>query len=672
MKATAYSIVLTLFVGVMHVPFAVAEDGTGEIVRGEAFTRWGERELSVGNARFAARFSLRDGILRPVSFVTGGMELLRADDARKGDAFTVAEIEPGWSVGGERELALSVSSGGRTAQMRIWPRVGGPMVYEDPASAPPPRPGAKEWGGKVFSFGWGRAPALDKCGGMFSFAAPHLKVTAFSLVDRTDIYAELLETSDLVMPSCEMMRYLTCGVLDVRDVLSGCGIVFARLAPMPASRTDPEAVDFAVNPSSKGVRTIPNGYPLAMLAYAGGEVGRIRALRDFQRSLWPRKSGRDGLLLSNTWGDGNRDSRINDGFLRKEIDAAADIGVEIVQIDDGWQKGRSANSSQSKGKGVWNGYWAADPEFWTPDPVRFPGGLSPLTELAKSKGLSIGLWFGPDSSDDAANWERDADCLLAFYRDLGIRHFKIDSLKLHTPTASERNRGFFAKMLRESGKEMCFDLDCTAEVRPGFLGGMPVGPLFVENRYAFRKGDMRIYRPHQTLRSLWMLSHVIDPVRLRMEFLNPSKKDADYGDDPLRPSKWEADALFAIVMLSSPLAWMELSDVPEAVRAKWRPLVAAWKREREVLHDCLVVPVGGKPDGAAWTGFVSIGDDRGYALIFREMNESDAWQLDLRPYFGGKSLSASVLSGEGAAHVEKGVLDVTIPKRLGYVWISLL
>ena len=183
---------------------------------------------------------------------------------------------------------------------------------------------------------------------------------------------------------------------------------------------------------------------------------------------------------------------------------------------------------------------------------------------------------------------------------------------------------------------------------------------------------MRIYRPHQTLRSLWMLSHVIDPVRLRMEFLNPSKKDADYGDDPLRPSKWEADALFAIVMLSSPLAWMELSDVPETVRAKWRPLVAAWKREREGLHDCLVVPVGGKPDGAAWTGFVSIGDERGYALIFREMNGSDAWQLDLRPYFGGKSLSASVLSGEGKAHVEKGVLDVAIPKRLGYVWISLL
>ena len=34
-----------------------------------------------------------------------------------------------------------------------------------------------------------------------------------------------------------------------------------------------------------------------MLSYEGGEFGRARALRDFQRSLWPRKPGRDGLLL---------------------------------------------------------------------------------------------------------------------------------------------------------------------------------------------------------------------------------------------------------------------------------------------------------------------------------------------------------------------------------------
>lgn len=111
---------------------------------------------------------------------------------------------------------------------------------------------------------------------------------------------------------------------------------------------------------------------------------------------------------------------------------------------------------------MWNGYWVADPHFWDPDPIRFPNGLAPLSKVAVENGLSLGFWFGPYSSDEAVNWERDADCLIGMWRDYGARHFKIDSLKLHTPKAFARNRRFFEKMLGESSGEMCFDLECTA------------------------------------------------------------------------------------------------------------------------------------------------------------------------------------------------------------------
>ena len=30
---------------------------------------------------------------------------------------------------------------------------------------------------------------------------------------------------------------------------------------------------------------------------------------------------------------------------------------EVVQVDDGWQSGKSMNSAFADGKGVWNGYW---------------------------------------------------------------------------------------------------------------------------------------------------------------------------------------------------------------------------------------------------------------------------------------------------------------------------
>lgn len=652
-------------------PFVVSSSSSATC--GDAFASWDATELRVGNAMFTASFRMRGGVLKTASFKAGGRESLRIDEVSEGDEIVVTETEPGWSAAGERELALVVASGGASATVRVWPKASGPMVECQPAATPlPKRPGEKAWGSGVFSFSWRRLSQLDKCGDALSFAAKHMVVRAYTPIDRTDLRAELLDVREFEMPTCEAMAYLRCGVLDVRETLAGRGIVFLRLAPMPVSRTDHEVFDFVVSPATCAVMAVPNGYPLAMLAYDGGETGRIRALRDFHRSLWPYRHGRDGQLVSNTWGDGNRDSRINEDFLMKEIAAAADIGVDVVQIDDGWQKGRSVNSSKGGGKGVWNGYWAADPHFWDPDPVRFPNGLAPLSKVAVGNGLSLGFWFGPDSSDEAANWERDADCLIGMWRDYGARHFKIDSLKLHTPKAFARNRRFFEKMLGESSGEMCFDLDCTAEVRPGFLGGMPVGQLFAENRYAFRKGDRRVYYPHQTLRSLWSLAHVIDPMRLRMEFLNPAKNDTAYGDDPLRPAAWPADALFAISMLSSPLAWMELSDVPEEVRAKWRPLIAAWKRERGRLHGGVTVPVGSKPDGEAWTGFVTVCDDGGgYALIFREMNVSSSWRLGLREYFRHTNLSAKVLSGEGAVAVPDGVLCADIPHKLGYVWVSL-
>ena len=48
-----------------------------------------------------------------------------------------------------------------------------------------------------------------------------------------------------------------------------------------------------------------------------------------------------------------------------------------------------ADTAEAKAKGgVWSGFWDADPEFWTPDPVRFPNGLQPLLERASARGMT--------------------------------------------------------------------------------------------------------------------------------------------------------------------------------------------------------------------------------------------------------------------------------------------
>ena len=500
------------------------------------------------------------------------------------------------------------------------------------------------------------------------FATPHVRVTVWELMDQTDSHNELVTRREwLLMPGTDSFT-LSLNVLDVMETQTGRGVVFVRRAPLPHARAD-KRPDFEIRPGRPhSVRVLDNGYPCERVQYSGGALGRHRALMAAERRWRAFVPGRDGLLLSNTWGDRARDSRINEAFMFKEIAVGAELGVDVVQIDDGWQSGRTANSSAAGGKGVWNGYWAANPDFWKPDPVRFPRGLGPLVDAASKAGMSLGLWFGPDSSHDAENWEKDAALLVDYWRRYGVRHYKIDSMKSHSATALAHQRALFDRVRKETEEDVTFDLDVTAEIRPGYFGMPDIGPVFVENRYT----DFVKYWPHQTLRNLWSLCEVIDPVRLRMEFLNLSRNAGKYGDDPLAPSRWTPDAVFATVMIASPLAWFELSGLSSDAVAALKPMIAVWKSERDRMHGGVTFPVGAKPDGASWTGFaVEAADGKGgYVLVFREGASESDWSLDLRGLLPDVG-SCRVLAGGGSAALRGGRLEVSVPDRLGYLWVKL-
>lgn len=659
---------------------AAAFAGTFET--GGCFARWNGDSLTVGNGAFERTYSVIDGELRTASIrkPSGGEWMRNAASGKRG-----AMPEPVCSAerrnpAGAEGLAVRVTVGGNTTILRVYPGVSG-VLKEQGWKRPIPeivvRQTANEYR-KIAGRGWALPSKAREVGDSIPLSPMHIRVTSITLFDQTDIRNDLVKRNDWLMPSCQIAETVATTALDVRDSATGDGLVFLRLAPMPISRPT-DIPDFVVSPSDRTVITLANGYPLAELTYSGGEAGRIRALQDLQRAIRPYRAGRDGIFLSNTWGDGNQDSRINANFLMKEVEAAADIGVDVIQVDDGWQRGRTANSKKKLLPGIpkaWSDFRAVDPHFWDPDEERFPQGLAPLAAAAKAKGLVFGIWFGPDSSDDLKHWEEDADCLLDYYRKMDVRYFKIDSLHITTPLGFERNRKFFDKMLTESNSDMVFDLDCTAGIRPGYFGLMDIGPLFVENRYQ-RERDARAYRPHLTLRNLWTLSQVVDPVRLRMELMNPGKNQSGYAGDPLAPHLWPADALFAIAMVASPLGWMELSDVPQDVRAAWRPLISRWKRERAAMHGGTIYPVGQEPDGFAWTGFLSCAKDNAsaYAILFRERSRDDEFSLELSGYLpsGVSFRKAEVIGGRGKAELDDGgtELEVEISAELDFAWIKL-
>jgi alpha-galactosidase len=278
--------------------------------------------------------------------------------------------------------------------------------------------------------------------------------------------------------------------------------------------------------------------------------------------------------------------------------------------------------------------------------------------------MGLGLWFGPDSWNDFANWRRDADCLLDFFHRLGITHFKLDGIRMDTKAAQQNLKRFFKAVLGESHGQILLDLDVTAQTRPGYFGALEAGAIFVENRYT----DWHRYWPHQTLRNLWKLARWVDPRRLRLEWLNHARNTHLYPQDPLAPAAWAPDALFATVMFANPLGWFEVSNLPASYFERAAPLVALWKQQREELFGGTIVPVGAPPDGASWSGFLSLGEGgrSGYLLFFRQL-AGEVGRVRLAGVPAGR-LHCQRLAGAGRVEIVDGTARAAGVEPLGYIF----
>lgn len=645
--------------------------------------------LRLGNALIERRWRVVDGLLVPLALTAHGHEWLQANDKP-------GCVPPSLPPAGARMAQLTVTRG--RANPVEAPSLTAELACGDLAWRLQVFPGVAAISLQLLAWPAGTARAAgtattasgiegDSAAAAHDDAADlcerlpltchHAHVHAVVLADQTDVHDNLATERELRIATPEPLRLAGC-VFAVEDPLARDGLVLLKHAPLPHERPLPNPVDLrtwheqgrpAVALHGHGAAPGRPGYAWTVGAYRGGAAGRIALLHAIQRCHRAYDPARDGMLLSNTWGDRNRDGRVCASFIEREIEAGAALGVDVVQIDDGWQRGISANSVNRDQGGVWQGFWATDPRYWDVNATRFPDGLAPTTAAVRRCGVAFGLWFAPDSAQDFANWRRDADAVLGFWRQHGVTRVKIDGVKAHSKPGEANLQAFFAAVLAESAGAITFDLDVTAEIRPGYFGAMAVGPLFVENRYT----DWQRWWPHATLRNLWQLAHWIDPVRLRMEFLNRQRNAAKYAGDPLAPMVYPADWTFASVMVSSPLAWFEVSELPAGDAAALRPLIALWKRHRAALHGGTIWPVGEAPSGASCSGFCSLDADGrgGYLIALREpcAPDSATWRLPLTGAW-----TAEVLAGAGSVEQDRGLQPATLIRWTaapGYIFARL-
>lgn len=142
-----------------------------------------------------------------------------------------------------------------------------------------------------------------------------------------------------------------------------------------------------INPSGSEYR-LPKGEvfrtPEFIFTYSAEGTGT--ASRDFHD--WARryrlKDGKgDRMTLLNNWEATYFD--FDQAKLEKIIADAAELGVDLFLLDDGWFGNKYPRSSDNAGLGDWQ-----------ETKSKLPGGIGALTEAAKKEEVKFGLWIEPE------------------------------------------------------------------------------------------------------------------------------------------------------------------------------------------------------------------------------------------------------------------------------------
>lgn len=130
---------------------------------------------------------------------------------------------------------------------------------------------------------------------------------------------------------------------------------------------------------------LPGGASLELPALVGiyssaGWGGMTHRWHDYQRTILPL-ADRPRPVHYNSWEAAYYDVNADQQLELARV--AADLGVELFVIDDGWFAGRTSD--------------VAGLGDWTPDPQKFPGdAMRRLADSVHGLGMQFGLWVEPE------------------------------------------------------------------------------------------------------------------------------------------------------------------------------------------------------------------------------------------------------------------------------------
>lgn len=376
------------------------------------------------------------------------------------------------------------------------------------------------------------------------------------------------------------------------------------------------------------------------ILYKGGASEMQEAIKKFDRMRYPINKDRDIYIMANTWGSG--DTGVNSKFASREknilaeIKSAADLGIDVLQIDDGWQ-GLDYDS--------WHPvrslkYLNANPQTVQQLPNGteydvYPDGWKNVRSKADSLGVKLGLW--------AACWI-PYDDMVKNYEEGNFNFFKLDFAKLN-------NYDQFYDLVKKvrdfslfANHNVRINWDVTEnDSRMGYYFGHEYGNIFLENRKPQFPPNV-IYQPYLALRDAWHVAHYTNLNKFLVCYQNVEMVDKAVSDAYL----YSQEYCLAITLMATPLFFQETHLLSENARKEVKKLIQIYKQYRFDMYNGFVYPIGDEPSNSSWTGFQNMSGDNmhGYLLIFRErLNNESSKGIQLKFLKNKKLIINDLLTG---------------------------
>ena len=351
------------------------------------------------------------------------------------------------------------------------------------------------------------------------------------------------------------------------------------------------------------------------IVYQGGDDGLQLALKQFDAARYPVFPARDMFIQANTWGpaDPGGAQFTSEEFLLKEIPALADLGVDVLQIDDGWQK--SGGGSGASG--------------FLP---KYKNGWKDIKAACDKVGLRLGLWVAIRNANAAdLNWNLD---------ELGFVAWKVDYEHLASRGDYEQRIATYRDVLKHAWMKNQFTL-CPEydDPRYGWYFAKEYGSIYFQNIQEALPEHLTMV-PVQVLRQHWLMAKYFPANKLQVMLQNP-KRVGPHSDARQHGHGY----CFAMGLPFVPCFFQSAQYLDEAGRSEMRDLIRVFKTCREDIFTSLTFPLGDLPDNASWSGFQMVSTQRqgGHLLLFRELHNAEARHALQLKFLAGKTITLTDL-----------------------------